>query len=80
MCGPGQQRAEHNRDQAIGRNAAHEDAQARNILIRGDDLEERRQRDKHQPETDGDAPDVPGAGGSGPKHHDASEQEERRRA
>ena len=68
MGRPGKQRAEGDRDQTVGRDRAHENPQARDILVRRDDLEKLGQRDEHQPEPDGDAADVAGPGASCPEH------------
>ena len=78
MGRPGEQRAEGHRDQAVGRDRAHENAQARDILVRRDDLEELGQRDEHEPEPDGDAADVAAPGASRPEHRHPRQQEQRR--
>ena len=47
---PGQQRTKRQRNQRIGGDTAHENAQAWNVLVGRDDFKQLRQGDKHQPE------------------------------
>ena len=79
MRGPGEQHTEQHRDQRIGGDAAHQNTQARNVLVGRDDLEQLRERNQHETEPDGDPADVAHPSSTGPEHRDARQQQQRRK-
>jgi hypothetical protein len=77
MGGPGHRGSEQHRDHGIDRDPAHEDSQARNILIVRHDLEQPGERDRHQAKAYRHAPKIASAGRACPKRDHADKQEER---